>query len=254
LAVYNINGQEIHTIEEGPANRQKAILIHGWSSSSFAMSPIASLLSQRFHCISVDLPGYGNSPPFEEETTIPRYAELMADFIEEISDGPVVLVGHSMGGMISIALTNVHPVLVERMVLICPTITGKLSNMINMLISPVSIMEQFGLGRILVKAVERAYVGVTDRLMRPVSFADRSGITESDYARLRSDARRPGQGRVRAECFFAMRDSDLSGMINKVDTPSLVIWGAEDNTVPLKNSIIDSFFFSFNLKFRPWIK
>ena len=236
MNVYRLNGQELHTVEEGSPNRQKAILIHGWSSSSFAMSPLAGLLSQRFHCISVDLPGYGSSPPFEGRATIPRYAELITDLIEEVSDGPVVLVGHSMGGMISTTVAIEHSVLVERMVLIGPTITGRLSPMINLLISPINMIERFGIGSLIVSAVERLYVGLTDRLMRPVSFSDRSGITQEDYVRLRADARRPGQGKTRAECFFAMRDHDLSGKLSNIETPTLVIWGAEDNTVPLRDA------------------
>jgi pimeloyl-ACP methyl ester carboxylesterase len=236
MSILNINGQELHAIEEGSPNRQKAILIHGWSSSSYAMSPLSGLLSQRFHCISVDLPGYGSSPPFEGRATISRYAELITDLIEKVSDGPVVLVGHSMGGMISTTVAIDHPVLVERMILICPTITGRLSQMINLLISPINMIERFGIGSLIVSSIERLYVGLTDRLMRPVSFSDRSGITEEDYARLRADARRPGQGKVRAECFFAMRDHDLSGKLSKIETPTLVIWGAEDNTVPLRDA------------------
>lgn len=236
MTVYKINNQEIHTIEEGSPNRQKAILIHGWSSSSYALTPLIGLLSQRFHCIAVDLPGYGKSPPFPHRPTIQAYADILVDLIEQISDRPVVLIGHSMGGMISLTIAGRHPVLVERMVLLGPTITGRLSNTINLLISPVNMIERFGLGQLLVSTVERAYVGVTDRLMRPVSFADRSGITPEQYARLRADARRPGQGRVRAECFFAMRDHDLSGTLHQIETPSLVIWGAEDNTVPLRDA------------------
>jgi len=236
VSIYNINGQEINIIESGSPNRQKAILIHGWSSSSFAMSPISQLLSQRFHCLSVDLPGYGSSPPFEGKTTIPRYAALIRDLIETVSDGPVVLVGHSMGGMISTTVAIEDPVLVERMVLIGPTITGRLSRTINTLISPVNMIERFGLGSLIVSTVEKLYVGLTDRLMRPVSFSDRTDINQEDYARLRADARRPGQGKVRAECFFAMRDHDLSGRITGIETPTLVIWGAEDNTVPLRDA------------------
>ena len=72
--------------------------------------------------------------------------------------------------------------------------------------------------------------------MRPVSFADRTSITEDDYARLRADARRPGQGKARAECFFAMRQNDLSGKLADIETPTLAIWGAEDNTVPLRDA------------------
>ena len=233
---YTVGGQKIHAVEAGKSGRQVALLIHGWSSSWYATSPLLGLLSQRFHCIAVDLPGYGQSPPLEGKTTIARYVDLLADFIEEISDGPVVLVGHSMGGMISITLAENHPVLVERMVLLSPTISGRLSTSINFLISPITMMERFGLGSLLVSSVERTVVGLTDRLMRPVSFAERSGITREDYERIRHDARRPGQGRVRAECFTAMQENNLSGRLSPIETPALILWGAEDNTVPLRDA------------------
>lgn len=234
--VYTVGGQPIHAAEAGRPGRQVAILIHGWSSSWYAVSPLLGLLAQRFHCIAIDLPGYGNSPPFSEPATIPAYADLVAGLIEQVSDSPVVLVGHSMGGMIAITLSLKHPILVERMVLLSPTINGRLSNAINLFISPITIMERFRPGSILVNSVERTIVGLTDRLMRPVSFADRTGITAEDYTHIRSDARRPGQGRVRAECFWAMRDNDLSGQLGSVETPALIVWGAEDNTVPLRDA------------------
>lgn len=233
---YTIDGQFIHTVQQGQPTRQVAILIHGWSSSSYAMSPLLPLLSQRFNCIAVDLPGYGQSPPFPQRTTIPAYADVLAKLIEEVSDGPVVLVGHSMGGMISMTLAMRYPVLVERMVLLCPTISGRLSTRINLTISPITIMERVGLGSLLVSTGEKLLVGLTDQLMRPISFAERTGITGADYKRLREDARRPGQGRTRAECFFAMRENNLVGRLSGIEPPSLVLWGAEDNTVPLRDA------------------
>ncbi|HET90405.1 MAG TPA: alpha/beta fold hydrolase, partial [Chloroflexi bacterium] len=48
-------------------------MIHGWSSSWYAMSPLLGLVSQRFRAIAVDLPGYGASPPLHERVTIPAY-------------------------------------------------------------------------------------------------------------------------------------------------------------------------------------
>ena len=234
--IFSVGGQEIHYVESGKKGRQIALLIHGWSSSWYAASPLLGQLAQRFHVVAIDLPGYGQSPPLEETTTIPRYVDLLADLIGQISDGPVVLVGHSMGGMISVTLALTHPVLVERMVLLSPTISGRLSTAINLFISPITMLERFGLGSLVVTSTERAFVGLTDRLMRPVSFAERTGITEADYERLRMDARRPGQGRVRAECYRAMLENDLSGRLGQIETPTLVIWGAEDNTVPLRDA------------------
>ena len=233
---FSVGTQEIHYVEAGKKGRQIALLIHGWSSSWYATSPLLGQLAQRFHVIAIDLPGYGQSPPLEIRTTIPHYVDLLADLIGQISDGPVVLVGHSMGGMISVTLALTHPILVERMVLLGPTISGRLSTAINLFISPITMMERFGLGSLVVSATERAFVGLTDRLMRPVSFAERTGITEADYERLRMDARRPGQGRVRAECYRAMLENDLSGRLGQIETPTLVIWGAEDNTVPLRDA------------------
>ena len=44
---------------------------------------------------------------------------------------------------------------------------------------------------------------------------------EADYERLRADARRPGQGRVRAQCYFAMRDNNLSGRLKNVEAANI---------------------------------
>jgi len=236
MAFFNIDGQQIHAVQQGQPNRQVCLLIHGWSSSWYALSPLLPLLSQRFNCLAVDLPGYGQSPPLKERVTIEAYADLLAKLIEEVSNGPVVLVGHSMGGMTSMTLALRHPVLVDRMVLLCPTVSGRLSTMINSLIFPINVLERFGLGSWVVRTFESTIVGLTDRLMRPVSFAQRTGISQEDYERLRADARRPGQGRTRFECFYAMRENDLSGKLAGIEPPSLVLWGAEDNTVPLRDS------------------
>src|SRR5262245_59535336 len=106
------------------------------------MSPLLPMLSQRFNCIAVDLPGYGESPRLSKNTTIPEYAVVLAKLIEEVSDGPVVLIGHSMGGMTSATIAMRHPVLVERMVLLNPTISGKLSTTIDLAYSPVRFLER----------------------------------------------------------------------------------------------------------------
>ncbi|MGC9358725.1 MAG: alpha/beta fold hydrolase, partial [Anaerolineae bacterium] len=64
-----INGHKLHVVEEGASTRQVALLIHGWSSSSYALSPLMGLLSQRFRCLAVDLPGYGQYPRLSQRTT-----------------------------------------------------------------------------------------------------------------------------------------------------------------------------------------
>ena len=237
MSVYHINGQEIHAQEDGKPDKQLALLIHGWSSSSFAMSPLMPQFKRRHHCMAVDLPGYGESPPCEEPVSMVGYADLLADLIRQVSfDQPAVIVGHSMGGMISVTLALRHPELVERLVLLCPTISGRLSLFMNLFASPSIMVERFVPTQIS-KLLAPQLVGIADRIMKPASLSERSGISETDYHRLRADARRPGQSRVRAESFWAMRDGDLRGKLHQIkDIPALVIWGMEDNTVPLRDA------------------
>lgn len=236
--VYKIDDQAIHVKEEGAADRQIALFIHGWSSSWYALSPIFQEFNRRYRVMAVDLPGYGESPRLKERTTIPAYADLLAKLIREVTDKPIVLIGHSMGGMISLTLTLRHPELVERMILICPTISGKLSMFINMFVSPITFLERSVITNRFISAFEPYFIQITDRLMRPASFADRTEIKEDEYTHLRADARRPGQGRVRAECYRAMRENDLRGKLSQVNKPALVIWGMEDNTVPLRDASV----------------
>lgn len=238
MPFFTVNGQTIHAHENGKPDKQLVLLIHGWSSSWYAMSPLLPQFSRRFYCLAVDLPGFGESPKSSEPASMEAYADLLAGLIEQVSPGrPAVLVGHSMGGMISLTLALRHRHLVERLILLCPTISGHLSLFMNLFISPVVVLEWVPLLDALGGLLDPYVVGITDRLMRPASFSDRSGVKLEDYERLREDARRPGQGPIRAECFWAMRRGDLRGKLHRVtDVPSLVIWGMEDNTVPLRDA------------------
>jgi len=236
MPIIQIGDQYIHAVKSGSSNRQVAILIHGWSSSWYAMLPTIELLRQQFHCIAIDLPGFGDSPPLKRRVTIREYTDLVARLIRQQTKQPVVLVGHSMGGMIGITLARYYPDLVDRLVLLCPTITGKLSRLINFAAYPVSVLEQNNLGRILVAGVENLFAGITDRIMRPASFAENTNLGQQEYMRLRADARRRGQGRVRTACFRAMRENNMRHELKHLNTPTLVICGAEDNTVPLRDA------------------
>ncbi|NJN15787.1 MAG: alpha/beta fold hydrolase [Oscillochloris sp.] len=234
-----VGDQRIVVRMQGNERRRLLLLLHGWSSSWYALSPLMTTLRDRYRCVAVDLPGYGDSPRLPNRTTIPDYADLLSNLIRQLSpEQPAVLIGHSMGGMISLTMALRHPELVERMVLLCPTISGNLSFWIKTFISPITLLERSRIAGRIVSGLEPYMMRVTDRLMRPASFAERTGINQADYERLRADARRPGQGRVRAECYSAMQANDLRGRLGAISIPSLVVWGMEDNTVPLRDASV----------------
>jgi pimeloyl-ACP methyl ester carboxylesterase len=99
MPTISVNGQEVHYHAAGKPNRQLMLLIHGWSSSWYAMSPLIAPFERRYYCVAVDLPGFGESPKNAERASMERYADLLAELIRQISPNrPAVLVGHSMGG------------------------------------------------------------------------------------------------------------------------------------------------------------
>ncbi len=237
MAPYTIDDQTIHLEETGPANAPYAFLIHGWASSSYTWKPILPVLSRRYRCVAIDLPGFGASPAPSHPPTIMGYADLVARLIEYISPNqPVLLLGHSMGGQISATLALRYPLLVERMVLLNPALSGRLSTRVNLLIGPHVLAERFLPLEWLLHLLAKTPLDYTDYLLKPSNFAERAQVSEEDYQRIRADARRPGQGRVRAACFQAMRRGDLRGRLSALEPPTLVIWGAEDDIVPLRDA------------------
>src|SRR5437868_13505833 len=136
ITTYTIREQPVHIWEEGPANGPVAILIHGWSSSSFTWAPVLPALSRRYRCIAVDLPGFGRSPAPRQPPTIAGYAELIGQIIEQCSDRPVPVLGHSMGGQIAVTLALHTPMLVQQLVLLNPSLSGRLSTRVNLLLAP----------------------------------------------------------------------------------------------------------------------
>src|SRR6478609_8108928 len=63
--------------------------------------------------VALDLPGFGRSEPGERPGSVPANVAVLARFLEQEIGEPVVLVGNSMGGMISILLTGERPDLVS---------------------------------------------------------------------------------------------------------------------------------------------
>jgi pimeloyl-ACP methyl ester carboxylesterase len=75
--------------------------------------------------IALDLPGYGEAPEPARVLTVERTADLVAAYLRSRRIGPAVIVGHSMGTQIALEVAVRHPDLVDRIVLIAPTVNPR---------------------------------------------------------------------------------------------------------------------------------
>jgi len=77
------------------------LLIHGSFHGAWCWQRFAPLLTERGHrVVTPNLPGSGDDPASLEHAGLRSYATRIASHIDEIS-GPVILVGHSMGGIVA---------------------------------------------------------------------------------------------------------------------------------------------------------
>ena len=82
----------------GPA----MVLLHGLGGSHVNWISIGPLLADRARVIAPDFPGFGYTPPAGRATTIEANAAWLERFLDEVVGGPAILVGNSMGGLISL--------------------------------------------------------------------------------------------------------------------------------------------------------
>jgi pimeloyl-ACP methyl ester carboxylesterase len=88
---------------------EKLVLLHGFCETRNIWNKIVPLLAENFQVITADLPGFGNSPLPSEDISIGIIAEKVSRWLKMITDEKLILMGHSMGGYIALALAERHP-------------------------------------------------------------------------------------------------------------------------------------------------
>lgn len=103
-----VAGTDIHYLEWGDRAKPGIVLVHGGSAHAHWWTHLAPMLAERYHPVALDLSGHGDSGRRETYSFEQWAEELMAVCAECGIDNPPVLVGHSMGGLVSIVAAALH--------------------------------------------------------------------------------------------------------------------------------------------------
>ncbi len=95
------------------------LLIHGWGGSSRYWQKTVEYFSRMRSVYTIDLPGYGQSPPLEDDISMERFAEIIKEFADTLELEYFDLNAHSFGSGIAIHLAARWPQNVRRLVLTC---------------------------------------------------------------------------------------------------------------------------------------
>jgi len=93
------------------------ILIHGFCETLHIWDGFADQLSEDARVISIDLPGFGNSPLPPMPFSIDEIAEIVLAWLKDRNIKDPVLIGHSLGGYVALAMAAAEPSSSKCMVL-----------------------------------------------------------------------------------------------------------------------------------------
>ncbi|GAA4391314.1 alpha/beta fold hydrolase [Hymenobacter koreensis] len=96
------------------------VFLHYWAGSGREWHAVVSALGLDYECLAPDLPGFGDAPP-PASLTVDAYADAVAQFVAERGLTEYLLVGHSMGGKIALALASRRPVGLRGVALLAPS-------------------------------------------------------------------------------------------------------------------------------------
>lgn len=122
----DLDGQAHYLDFGGPEGAQTVVCVHGLGGSALNFGALGPRLTDTYRVLALDLHAHGRSsagaPPSGGAQTVAQLVLQVARFVEEVADRPIVLVGHSLGGVLAVLYTEQSPAHVDRLVLLDPPV------------------------------------------------------------------------------------------------------------------------------------
>jgi len=204
---------------------QAVLFIHGWSfDESVWFKQIDSFIS-RYRVITLDLPGHGQT---NYKSSIDIIEEVKF-IVEELGLKNINLVGHSLGGFLSLQLVSKYPELIKKLVLIG---------------APAKFVESkeysFGLRESdinkLKNFLSKDYPNILLVFMRWLFTKDERGQKDfrSIWEKLSTKRAWP-QKEAMADFLFIIEKEDIREQLSSLNIPTLIICGTGDPICPVES-------------------
>src|SRR6185312_8367995 len=94
-------GVRIEYVEQGKADGEPVVFLHGWPDSWFSFSRLLPLLPESLRAVALDQRGFGDSDRPESGYAIPEMAADVIAFLDALQIDRATLVGHSFGSFVA---------------------------------------------------------------------------------------------------------------------------------------------------------
>jgi pimeloyl-ACP methyl ester carboxylesterase len=194
---------------EGPP----VLLLHGWGGAIESWGPVYDDLQRAYTAYAVDLPGFGASslPPTPWGSA--DYSQWLLHVMARLQLDKPHIIGHSFGGQVAIRLASTHPKRIRKLVLVCSAGIRRRRTFAAQLKRSAA-----RLGRWVA-----VYGGPVGDRVRDVIYRR---VQSPDYA---------NAGPLRPTLVKVVNE-DVSNLLPRIQSPTLVVWGEHDGDVPLASA------------------
>ena len=181
------------------------ILLHGWGQNIQMMKPIGDKMCYNHQILIVDLPGHGESDEPDFAWTLYDYVEMLKELIESLKLKNIILIGHSFGGKISLLYSSMYKV---KKVVVFGSPYKKKVQKESLKLKVLKMLKNIpGLNKL--EDVAKKHIGSTDY---------------------------KNASKTMREVLVNHVNLDITEDIKKIKVPLLIIWGTNDQAVPIEDA------------------
>ena len=208
----------LYSKEEGQG--KTLLFLHGFCETHEIWNDFVKPLGSAFRIITIDLPGFGRSESLPTPFGIDDVGHAIGQWLIERQLTDAVVIGHSLGGYVSLSLLEYYPQQVGRLVLFHSTIFADTAEKKENRNKVIDFVSRHGV---------EAYVDT----FVPGLFFDPTAPAVGGVHQLAAGTKKS----TLISYTLAMRDRpDRSSIWKNSDIPKLIIAGMEDKLIPLETS------------------
>jgi pimeloyl-ACP methyl ester carboxylesterase len=222
-----VRGSRLRYLVRGEG--EPLVLVHGLGGAASNWLALAPLLLPGRRLLVPELPGHGGSEPLPAARNLNTYADSLAALIEREGFPPAAVVGHSLGGAIALRLAIRRPDAVSRLVLAAAagissgTRSARYALTITGILKPgrrIAPHRRLVARSPLLKSLVFGRWGAADPQALPADVVEAFLSGPARHTDTFSAAK-------------ALVKDDPRADLDRVRCPSLVLWGARDNQLPI---------------------
>jgi pimeloyl-ACP methyl ester carboxylesterase len=236
-------GVPVHYMDYGGSG-PAMVLIHGLGGAHVNWMAVGEKLARRARVVAIDLPGFGRTPTEGDSASIHANRALLTRFVDRGMGEPAILVGNSMGGLISLMTAAEAPASVSGLVLVNPALPPAAGAFFDLGVAAIFAGYCLpGIGELLMTG-RKALLGSEGSVRQMLDFCcvDAGRVPEDVIAAtiaLSQERIKTTGGNAaflsaaRSIVATILQRGNFEKMVARITVPALLVHGTHDRLVPL---------------------